>query len=256
MNPPRIEIPGTWGRATILLPTLVMVLGAPLQDIQKVPTLEDTVHRLTHVNVSLQTFQVEQDVDVRWLLFRFRLLSTVYAARPAKYKVIVHNPPWFLRRFGTVFTQAGRPEDVLTNYMARKTAWRDEGGRRLLYLDLAKLHAGVNPPSLEALVDPSRWLVERLTLHYEWGDVVADYHYQLLGGFLLPSAISVHTPNYPIACTLTYRDYRLNVTFPDAIFESPQGMLSDPKTPRRTVDEVENATRSILSTWSTSRELG
>ncbi len=220
MTPLRIEALGGRGRGSALLTALVMVLGAPLQDVQKVPTLEDTVHRLTHVNVSLQTFQVEQDVDVRWLLFRFRLLSTVYAARPAKYKVIVHNPPWFLRRFGTVFVQAARPEDVLANYVARKAGWRDEGGRRFLYLDLAKLHAGVNPPSLEALVDPSRWLVERLTLHYDWGDVVAEYRYQLLGGFLLPSAISVHTPNYPIACTLTYRDYRLNVTLPDAIFES------------------------------------
>jgi len=88
---------------------------------------------------------------------------------------------------------------------------------------LTKHHAGVNPPSLEAMVDTSRWLVEQLILHYEWGDVVADYRYQVVGGFLLPSTISLRSPNYPIAVTLTYRDYQFNPVLPDSIFESSQG---------------------------------
>lgn len=203
----------------VLVAVLVMAMGVPLEADQQLPSFEDTVSRLTHVNATLQTFQVEQDVDVRWLFFRFRLLTTVYAARPAKYKMIVHNPPWLLRRYGTVFAQVARPEDALANYVARTTAWREDGARRLLYLDLQKLHAAVNPPRVEAWVDPGRWLVERLSLHYDWGDVIAEYQYELLGGFLLPSTINVHTPNYPIAFTLSYRDYQLNVSIPDSIFE-------------------------------------
>ncbi len=199
-----------------------MVIGCrvPLHAAPSIPTLEEVVYKLTHVNESLQTFQVEQDVEARWLFFRFRMQSTVYAARPAKYKVVVHDPPYLLRRFGSVFVQVGRPEDVLVHYTPRMMAWKDDRGRQLLYLGLVKLQAEVNPPTLEAFIDPARWLVERLLLHYDWGDVIADYQYTGVGGFTLPITVSVSMPNYPIAVTLAFRDYQLNVPLPDSLFET------------------------------------
>ncbi len=203
-----------------LVGALAIGLGPPVHAEQQAPSFEDIVQKLTLVNGALRTFQADQDVDVRWLIFRFRLTSTVYAARPAKYKLVLHNPPWILRQFGTAYVQVARPEDVLVQYGARTIAWKDESGRRLLYLELARAHPGVNPPTLEAFIDPTRWLVERLNLHFAWGTVIAEYEYGLIREFVLPSRIRLHTSSYPFAAAMTFRDFQLNVPIPDAVFDS------------------------------------
>jgi hypothetical protein len=182
--------------------------------------LEDVVRKLTLVNGSLRTFQADQDVDVRWLVFRFRLTSTVYAARPSKYKLVLHDPPWIVRQFGSSFVQVARPEDVLTQYVARTISWRDDNGRRILYLDLTKQHPEVNPPNLEAFIDSTQWLVRQLNLHYPWGTVTVEYVYALVHEFFLPSRISLHTSLYPISASMIFRDYQLNVPISDAVFDS------------------------------------
>ncbi len=213
-----------WYRALVCGgPAIVaMVLGlaaAPAAE-PSLPAFEDVVQNLTNVNASLKTFQVEQMVELRILFIRYRLFATVYAARPARYRVVVHDPPWFLRRFGSVFAQAGNPDDVLRHYVPRRVEWREETGRRLLYLILEKQFSEVNPPSVEALVDPERWLVEKLVLHYEWGDVLAEYRYEVVADYLLPAVITIRVPRYLAEAVVFHRNYQLNVPIPDSFFEN------------------------------------
>jgi len=197
---------------------LIVALAPPLSGEARIPAFEEIVRNLVSVNASLQTFQVDQVVDARVLIFRYRLQTTVYAARPARYRVVVHNPPWFLRPIGDVFAHSGRPEDLLVNYAPRAVAWRMDGSRPILWLDLGRQFSTVNPPGVEAFVDPGRWLVERLALHYEWGSVFAEPRYESVGGFLLPSAASVRVPRFGLEAALAYQNYRLNVFFPDSMF--------------------------------------
>jgi len=185
---------------------------------QGAPAFEEVIASLAAVNAGLRSFQVEQIIDARIWFFSFRLLTTVYAARPARYRVVVHNPPWFLQPVGTVFTHLGRPEDLLVQYLPREIRWVEENGRRLLYLDLVRRLPEVNPPRAEGFVDPDRWLVVGMVLHYEWGDVYAEYTYDLVGGFLLPTVVTVRIPAYRITATARYRNYLLNVPIPDSMF--------------------------------------
>ena len=197
---------------------VILSLTTGLNAQQAVPSFEEIVKNLASVNASLDSFQVEQVIEARFLFFRFRFLSTVYAARPARYRVVVHNPPWLLRRFGNVFAQAGSPQDLLTYYAPRVVAWKEDAGRRFLYLDLEKQLPVVNPPGVEAFIDPERWLIEKMVLHYEWGDVITDYQYCLTSDFFLPTVINVRISNYPIEVRLTYQNYQLNVPIPDSVF--------------------------------------
>lgn len=213
-----------WHRALVCggpaIVALVLSLAAALTAEPTLPVFEDVVKNLTNVNASLKSFQAEQMVELRILFFRYRLFATVYATRPARYRVVVRDPPWFLRRFGSVFAQAGSPEDVLRHYAPRRVEWREEAGRRLLYLNVERRFREVNPPSVEAFVDPDRWLVEKMVLHYEWGDVLADYRYEVVADYLLPSVITIRLPRYLAEAVVFHRDYQLNVPLPDSLFES------------------------------------
>jgi hypothetical protein len=198
----------------------MVALAPPLSAELQIPTFEEIVRNLVSVNASLQTFHMDQVVDARILVLRYRLQTTVYAARPARYKVVVHNPPWFLRPLGDVFAHSGRPEDLLVNYAPRAVTWKMEGGRRILRVDLERQTTTVTPPSLETFVDPNRWLVERVVLHYEWGSVFAESRYEPVSEFSLPSAVVVRVPRYGLEAVLAYQNYRLNVFLPDSMFAS------------------------------------
>lgn len=205
--------------SVLLLIVVVLILpGMPAAQ-APVPALEEIVAKLTDTNGSLLSFEVEQLIDVHVLVFRYRLFSTVYAARPARYRVVVHNPPWFLRSLGNVFVRAGRPEDVIKNYQPTTIAWTTERGQRKLYLSLTKRREEVNPRRVEAVVDTERWVVEKATLRYDWGDVLAEYQYGVFEGYLLPAAINLRVSNYSVRAALTYRHYRLNISIPDELFE-------------------------------------
>lgn len=207
------------GRGGPAIVATILGLTALFAAEPSLPTFEDVVQNLTNVNASLKSFQVEQIVELRILFLRYRLLATVYAARPARYRVVVHDPPWFLRRFGSVFAQAGNPEDVLRHYVPRRVEWREAAGRRLLYLSLERRFTEVNPPSVEAFVDPERWLAEKLVLHYEWGDVLAEYRYEVVADYLLPAVVTIRLPRYLAEAVVFHRNYRLNVPIQDSLFE-------------------------------------
>src|SRR5207245_3380509 len=75
------------------------------------------VEHLTSVNPSLRTVTVEQTAIVHWMgIFHFLLRTTVYAARPALYKVVVHEAPALLRPLGDTFYLVSSPEQVLADY--------------------------------------------------------------------------------------------------------------------------------------------
>lgn len=223
MNTPKVR-PGNFSRivASVLLTVLLFALGVPPASTQRfVPSFEDIVSNLSSVNSSLQSFQVEQVIEARFLFFRITLNSTVYAVRPARYRVIVHNPPWFLGSLGSVFTHVGSPQDVLVLYIPSEISWRPNGGREVLYVHAVKRRPDVNPPSAEGYIDPDRWLFERLIGHYDWGDVDAEYNYGFVEGYLLPSIIRVRVPKYFIEATLTYKNYQVNVPIADSLFDGP-----------------------------------
>lgn len=199
---------------------LALLTAAGLSAQPPLPSFDDVIGNLVGVNAALQSFRAEMGAEARFLIFRYRLSATVYAARPAKYRVIVHNPPWFLRPVGSDFAHVARPEDVLVNYTPRGIDWKDEGGRRMLYLDLLRRTPVANPPRVEAFVDPERWLIERTVLHYEWGTVFVESRYEVIGGFVLPSMVKIRLPRYFIETTLWYQDYQLSVDIPDSIFST------------------------------------
>jgi hypothetical protein len=127
-------------------------------------------------------------------MFRFVFSASVVASRPARYHVIVHDAPWPFSSLGKEFGQTARPEDVLSQYSARTIGWKDEDGQQWLYLSLEGRHADVNPPRVEAFVDPSRWLVGKTEFHYAWGDLLAEYRYALYEGYYLPDVLIVRAP--------------------------------------------------------------
>ncbi len=204
-------------RPAVLL-AVVMSLAATVFAQQPVPSFEQVVERMSAVNASLDTFRVQQDVEARVLFFRYVLSTTVYAARPARYHVIVHNPPWFLHSLGNEFGMVSRPEDVLVAYAPRAAAWREEDGRSWLYLSLEGAHEGVNPARVEALIDPVRWLVWKTTFHYAWGELLTEYSYGFVGGFYLPDVLLVRVPGYMLSATIRHHDYQLNIPIPEEVF--------------------------------------
>lgn len=205
-------------RRAIAAALLCLAATAVIRAAEPVPLFEEIISNLKAVNGGLQTFEVEQIIDARVWFLRYRLLSTVYAARPARYRIVLHDAPWFLRPLGTVFAHVGSPEDLLTLYAPRAIDWRYEDGRRLLWLDLVKRQPSANPPAGEVFVDPERWLVQRMVLRYEWGDVFAEYTYGQVGAFWLPVTIRLRVPRYAIDAVATYQNYRLNVPLDDGVF--------------------------------------
>lgn len=183
-----------------------------------VPSLEEVVQKMAAVNASLETFRVEQEVVASILMFRFVFGASVFASRPARYHVIVHDAPWPFSSLGKEFGQAARPEDVLSTYAARTVGWKDEDGRQWLYLSLEGRHTDVNPPRVEALVDPSQWLVSKTQLHYAWGDLLAEYRYALYGSYYLPDVLFVRAPSFFLSATIRHHDYQLNVPIPEEMF--------------------------------------
>lgn len=179
-------------------------------------SLESVVDRVKGVNPTLRTFVVEQQVDVHVLyVFRWRIRTTLYAARPASYKIVVHNPPAVLARLGSVFSDISSPEKVLADY--RATSIRPSGANKLI-LDLTAGRPGINPPSGTVIIETNRWLVEELVGHYDWGDVRAGYRYGQVGEFLLPISAEVTVPGFAIRARIIYSDYRLGVPLPPEFF--------------------------------------
>jgi hypothetical protein len=183
-----------------------------------VPSFEEVVQRLSTVNASLQTFRVEQEVVASILMFRFVFNASVVASRPARYHVTVHDAPWPFSSLGKEFGQAARPEDVLSQYNARTIGWKDEDGRHWLYLSLEGQHADVNPPRVEALIDPSRWLVGKTEFHYAWGDLLAEYRYALYERYYLPEVLFIRAPSFFLSATIRHHDYQFNIAIPEGEF--------------------------------------
>ena len=183
-----------------------------------VPSLEDVIQRLAAVNASLETFRVEQEVVASILMFRFVFSASIFASRPARYHVIVHDAPWPFSLLGNEFGQAARLEDVLSQYNARTIGWRDEDGRQWLYLSLEGRHADVNPPRLEALIDQSRWLVSKTEFHYAWGDLLAEYRYALYDRYYMPEVLFVRAPSFFLSATIRHHDYQFNIAIPEEEF--------------------------------------
>lgn len=152
-----------------------------------------------------------------WFL-RFRVVATMYAARPARYRVIIREGPWLVRRLGTVFEHVGAPEDLLVLYAPQAIEYTDRGGRPLLRVAVRKEDPAANPPAGEMLVDPARWLVEEMQLHYSWGDVLAEYVYGRVEEYVLPVRVPVRIPRYGIEAVATFQNYRLNVPIPEWVF--------------------------------------
>ncbi len=183
-----------------------------------VPSLDEVLQNLAVVNSSLNTFRVEQEIVASVLLFHFEFSASVFASRPARYHVIVHDAPWPFSSLGNEFGLAARPEDVLSQYVPRTIGWRDEDGQQWLYLSLESRHADVNPPRVEALVDPSRWLVGKTVFHYPWGDLIAEYRYVRYETFYLPDVLLVRAPSFFLSATIRHHDYQLNVVIPEEVF--------------------------------------
>jgi hypothetical protein len=183
-----------------------------------VPSFDEVVQSLAAVNSSLNTFRVEQEIVASVLMFHFEFSASVFASRPARYHVIVHDAPWPFSSLGSKFGLAARPEEVLSQYFPRTIGWRDEDGRRWLYLSLEGRHADVNPLRVEALVDQSRWLIGKTEFHYAWGDLIAEYRYARYDGFYLPDVLLVRSPSFFLSAIIKHHDYQLNVVIPEEVF--------------------------------------
>ena len=202
----------------ILVATLTTSLTVASSAQLPVPSFEEVVQRLAAVNASLETYRVEQEVVATVLMFRFVFSASVVASRPARYHVIVHDAPWPFSSLGKEFGQTARPEDVLSQYNARTIGWKDEDDQQWLYLLLEGRHADVNPPRVEALVDPSRWLVGKTEFHYPWGDLLAEYRYALYERYYLPDVLLVRAPSFFLSATIRHHDYQFNIPIPEEEF--------------------------------------
>ena len=196
--------------------TTSLTVASPAQ--LPVPSFEEVVQRLAAVNASLESYRVEQEVVATVLMFRFVFSASVVASRPARYHVTVHDAPWPFSSLGKEFGQAARPEDVLSQYSARTIGWKDEDGQQWLYLLLEGRHADVNPPRVEALIDPSRWLVAKTEFHYAWGDLLAEYRYALYERYYLPEVLFVGAPSFFLSATIRHHDYQFNLAIPEEEF--------------------------------------
>ena len=197
-----------------------LCLAAPADSEQPQPTFEQVVEQLNSINPALKTLIVEQTAVVHWMgIFHFLLRTTVYAARPALYKVIVHEAPALLRPLGDTFYMISSPEQVLADY--RATSIRQDAEDTLV-VELVATRSSVNPPSGTALIDGKRWIMQEVILNYQWGKLKARYHYAEVEGFLLPDSVSVSFPRFPLSAELTYTNYRLNAPIDPAVFaQSP-----------------------------------
>ncbi len=201
----------------ILIAMLTMSLTLASSQLP-VPSFEEVVQRLAAVNASLETYRVEQEVVATVLMFRFVFSASVVASRPARYHVTVHGAPWPFSTLGKEFGQSARPEDVLSQYTARTIGWKDEDGQQWLYLSLEGRHTDVNPPRVEALIDPSKWLVSKTEFHYAWGDLLAEYRYALYERYYLPEVLFVRAPSFFLSATIRHHDYQFNVAIPGEEF--------------------------------------
>ncbi len=90
--------------AVVVIATLCLTVPGGGEEPQ--PTFEQLVGRLNSVNPALNMLIVEQTAVVHWMgIFHFRLHTTVYAARPALYKVVVHEAPAILRPLVDTFSR-------------------------------------------------------------------------------------------------------------------------------------------------------
>jgi hypothetical protein len=76
----------------------------------------------------------------------------------------------------------------------------------------------VNPSRVEALIDPSRWLVGKTEFHYAWGDLLAEYRYALFERFYLPDVLLIRAPSYFLSATIRHHDYQLNIPIAEEVF--------------------------------------
>jgi hypothetical protein len=201
---------------------VVVTLATSLTDVSSaqlaVPSFDEVVQNMAAVNSSLNTFRVEQEIIASVLMFHFEFSASVFASRPARYHVIVHDAPWPFSSLRNEFGQAARPEDVLSQYMPRTIGWRDEDGRQWLYLALEGRHADVTPLRVEALVDASRWLLGKTQFHYTWGDLIAEYRYARYEGYYLPDVLMVRAPSFFLSAVIKHHNYQLNVVIPEEVF--------------------------------------
>lgn len=204
-----------------IITLIFMIVAATAAGVHRAaaqPTLVDVLDRLKAVNPTLRTFIVDQVVDARVLgIFHWRMHATMYASRPASYKVIIHNPPPLIGRFADVVADVSSPEEVLSNY--RAAAIRPAPSNRLI-VDLVGSSPAVNPPAVVATIDAGRWLVEDLLLKYTWGEVRVAYRYDVISGYLLPVTARFEIPRYAIAADVTFTGYRLNVPIPPGILDT------------------------------------
>jgi hypothetical protein len=207
----------TWLELTVVI-FLVTNLAVASAAQLAVPSFDEIVRGLAAVNSSLNTFRVEQEIAANVLMLHFIFSASVFASRPGRYHVIVHDAPWPFSSLGNEFGQAARPEDVLSQYIPRNISWRDEDGHQWLYLSLEGRHSDANPPRVEALVDPSRWLVGRTEFRYPWGDLIAEYRYARYEGFYLPDVLLVRVPSFFLSAVIKHHDYQLNVVIPEEVF--------------------------------------
>jgi hypothetical protein len=198
----------------LLATSLVVTSSAQLA----VPSFDEVVQSLAAVNSSLNTFRVEQEIAASVLMFHFVFSASIFASRPARYHVILHDAPWLFSSLGSEFGLAARPEDVLSQYIPRTISWKDEDGRHWLYLSLEGRQADVNPPRVEAFVDPSTWLVGKTQFRYAWGDLMTEYRYARYGSFYLPDVLSVRAPSMLLSAMIKHHDYQLNVVIPEEVF--------------------------------------
>lgn len=201
--------------AVLLAPARGQMHGDPSP-----PSFEEIVARLQATNTGLTSFTAEQIVDVRIWFLRFRIVAAVYAARPARYRIIVEEAPWIMRALGTVFQHVGAPEDLLALYQPATIEYEEDGGRRALRVTVTRKDPAANPPAGEMVIDPARWLVSSMRLRYDWGDVSAAYVYGRFEEYWLPVRVPIRVPRYGIEAVATFQNYRLNVPIPEGIFSS------------------------------------
>src|SRR5205809_1932457 len=195
---------------------VALCLAVPGGGEEPLPSFEQIVEQLNSVNPALKTLVVDQTAIVHWMgIFHLLLRTTVYAARPALYKVVVHEAPAILRPLGDTFYLVSSPEQVLADYRASSIR---QGAENTLVLELAAGRPSVNPPSGTAVIDTARWLLEDVTLNYQWGQLKVHYSYAEVEGFLLPDAISIALVRFPLTAELTYKDYRLNTPIDPSVF--------------------------------------
>lgn len=197
--------------------TLIGALAGAVRQAGAQVTLESVVDKVKGVNPALRTLVVEQTVDVRvFLVFRWKIRTTLYAARPANYRIVVHNPPPWVARYGTVFSDISSPEKILSDYRATAIRRRDENH---LLLELVAARTGTNPPAGNLVVETERWLVEELIGRYDWGDVRAVYQYEQVEDFFLPVRARVTISTLPVRADITFSEYRLNAPLPPELFQ-------------------------------------